>query len=181
MPRGRPLPSQRSKTCHSPSRTPSAEALGEAPADLAVRGQSRARAPRAGEDRAGEGHDVRRPALRGAPPQEVHQLVGARTVDRREVRAHVAVAAVGAGRLVGVARAADRVQQAEVVRVGAQRAVAAGGRREMGAQHRRAQAVLERLVGPEVGGQRQRREDLPCGHGRGRLDSHGPTLCGRRG
>jgi len=156
------------------------EALGEALADLAVGGQSGARTARSGEDGPGERGDVRGPALGRPPPQEGHQLVGAGAVDRREVRAVGAVVAVRRGGLVRVARAADRVQQPEVVGVGPQRLVAIGGQRQARAQRRRAQAVLERLVGPEVGGQRQGGQDLPGGDGRGRLRAHGATLC-RRG
>jgi hypothetical protein len=52
------------------------------------------------------------------------------------------------------------VHEPEVIGVGAQGLVAAGGLRQPRAQDRRAQAVLERLVGAEVGRERQRREDL---------------------
>ena len=178
---GRPSPSQRAKTYPSASwmlgRSPSQ--AGEALRDLAHRFQRFAR-PRAGfGDRLLE-HlraNLRRPSEPDEGAIELEHLVRLGGVDQVEGGAVRDVVAEQLPRLVSVRGAAGRVQQRDVVGIGE---LVSRGARELAEPHRehgRANGVLERLPGAEVGRDRQRGDQL--GGANRLLDAHSGG-CGAR-
>ena len=97
-------------------------------------------------------------------PVEGEHRVAVGGVDQEERGPVADVVAEKLSRLVAVRRAAGRVQQRDVVGVGALGVRGPGERAEADGKDRRAQRVLERLAGAEIGRERQHRHQLGRAH-----------------
>ena len=92
--------------------------------------------------------------------QEREHLGRIARVDEREHRPRHDVLAVERRRLVPVGRAASRVQKRDVVRVDEFLCRRVGKLSEVNRQHGSAKGMLERLPRSQVGGERERSDDL---------------------
>ena len=179
---GNPFPSQRSKTYARFEIDAGAEAEppGEALRDLAVQGERRARDLERVLERVGDHRltNLRRSSLSHDILEERCDLFGVAPVDECELGARLDVVPEELRLLGRVRRAAERVQQRDVVRVHEVRRRELGELSEADGEDRRPERVLEGLTGAQIGRDRHRADHLRSADGRFAL---GGSCCRRRG
>ena len=145
-----------------------AEPAGEALRDLAVQGERRARDLERVLERVGD-HlltNLRRSSLSHHVHEERAELFGVASVDECELGARLDVVPEELRLLGRVRRAAERVQQGDVVGVDELRRREPGELAEADREDRRPERVLERLTGAQIGRYRHRADHLRGADGR---------------